>query len=161
MYLDLSNLKEIGSSKSIKKKIDLPCIKYHNQEIGTPYLFDIELNIYNTNDSYILSGDFSGNLILICSRCLDKFEYEIKFKVDEVIDKEDIEDLKKINLSEILIENILLSLPMKHLCSTECKGLCTVCGQDLNENDCDCDTEMVDPRLAKLKEFYKSDDNEE
>ncbi|MFP4015961.1 MAG: YceD family protein [Halanaerobiales bacterium] len=161
MNIDLNNLKEIGSSKSIKKNIDLPDLQYHNQEIETPYLFDLDITIYNTQDLYILSGNLSGNLILVCTRCLEKFEYRITIDIEEELLKEDIVDAKNIDLSKILIENIILSLPMKHLCSEECKGLCTVCGQNLNEEECDCDTEMVDPRLAKLKDFYKSDDNEE
>jgi uncharacterized protein len=43
---------------------------------------------------------------------------------------------------------------MKPLCSEDCKGICPQCGQDLNEGECDCEIETVDPRLAKLKEFY-------
>lgn len=159
MNLDLSNLKETGSSKSIKKQIKLPDFEYHNQKIVVPYLFDIDLNVYNTEDSYIITGLLSGVLILLCSRCLDKFDYKVKLDLDENLLKSSIKDPKKIDLSEIFIKNIILSLPMKYLCLSECKGLCTVCGQNLNISECDCDTRMIDPRLAKLKEFYN--DNEE
>ncbi|MFW5981698.1 MAG: YceD family protein [Halanaerobiaceae bacterium] len=153
--IDLSNLKDVGSFKKIKKQLELPELKYHNQEIKTPYPFDLELNIYNTDDFFVLSGSFSGILILLCSRCLEKFEHNIEINIDEEIEKDEIEDIKEFNIDQILKENILLSLPMKHLCKEDCKGLCSVCGTNLNENDCDCDTEVLDPRLAKLKDFYK------
>ncbi|MFW6305937.1 MAG: YceD family protein [Bacillota bacterium] len=160
MIIDLSNLKEIGSLKKIKKKVDLPDFEYRNQEISTPYLFELEISVYNTNDSYVLAGNLSGKIILICSRCLEKFEYEISIDLNEEILKNELDDTQ-VDLNDIFIENIILSLPMKHLCSEECKGLCTVCGQNLNKKECDCENDLVDPRLEKLKEFYKKDKDEE
>lgn len=161
MNLDLSNLKEIGSSKSIKKKVSLTGFKHYNQDIETPNLFDLELDIYNTEDYYVFSGSLEGILIMICSRCLEKFEYKIELQIDEELLKTEIENPERINLNEIIMENIILSLPMKYLCSKDCKGLCSHCGQNLNLGECDCDTTVIDPRLAKLKDFYKVDDNGE
>ncbi|NLM97275.1 MAG: DUF177 domain-containing protein [Halanaerobiaceae bacterium] len=161
MNLDLSNLKEIGSSISIKKKVSLPAFKNYNQDIETPYLFDLELEIYNTDDYYVLNGSLAGTLIMFCSRCLEKFEYPIDVQIEEELAKKEIENPERINLNEIIMENIILSLPMKYLCSADCRGLCSNCGQNLNTGECDCDNTIIDPRLAKLKEFYKTDDNEE
>jgi uncharacterized protein len=45
----------------------------------------------------------------------------------------------------------LLALPVSVVCRDECKGLCPVCGQDLNEAECSCERKVVDPRLAVLK----------
>lgn len=161
MNLDLSNLKEVGSSKRIKKKVNLPDFKNYNQDINTPYLFDLDLNIYNTEDFYVLSGSLTGILILLCSRCLEKFEYGIELQIEEELLKEEVVSPEKINLIEIIMENIILSLPMKYLCSESCKGLCCNCGQNLNNEKCDCDKTVIDPRLAKLKDFYKVDDDGE
>jgi uncharacterized protein len=62
-------------------------------------------------------------------------------------------DGKSIDLDPIVREQVLLALPVSVLCKDECKGLCTVCGQDLNEKECGCDRTMKDPRLAKLKDI--------
>lgn len=67
-----------------------------------------------------------------------------------------VEDLK-LDLDELVYTEIIISLPMKHLCQENCKGLCTVCGKNLNENTCECETKTVDPRLQALADLLKED----
>ena len=57
---------------------------------------------------------------------------------------------------ETLREGLLLAEPMQALCKPDCRGLCPVCGADLNDGDCGCDRFTVDPRLAALKQFIKN-----
>ena len=47
----------------------------------------------------------------------------------------------------------MLALPMQVVCSEKCKGLCPVCGQDLNKAECGCERKVVDPRLVTLKDI--------
>ncbi len=56
-----------------------------------------------------------------------------------------------VELDAPVTADILLSLPSKHLCREDCKGLCPKCGKNLNEGDCGCDTRETDPRLEVLK----------
>ena len=60
-------------------------------------------------------------------------------------------DGTEVDLAPAVREQILLALPMSALCSEECRGLCQVCGQDLNEKECDCDRHVPDPRWAALR----------
>ncbi len=60
-----------------------------------------------------------------------------------------------IELDEVVISDILLSLPQKFLCSEDCKGLCSKCGKNLNLGDCGCDKREIDPRLAILKQLME------
>lgn len=61
---------------------------------------------------------------------------------------------REIDLAPIVREQLLLALPpMGVLCERECKGLCQVCGHDLNRGDCGCDRHVVDPRWAGLKDI--------
>lgn len=113
MNIDLSNLKEPGSSKSIQERIKIPAFEFQKQEIETPYLFDLDLNIINTSDSFVLTGQLSGVLSLVCNRCLEKFEYELQVEIEEELLKEEVESIERINLIGILQENILLALPIK------------------------------------------------
>lgn len=53
-------------------------------------------------------------------------------------------------------EQLLLALPDYVLCREDCKGLCVVCGADLNAGDCGCDRSVPDPRLAGLKNIKLS-----
>ena len=56
-----------------------------------------------------------------------------------------------IDLTPIICEQIILQIPIKPLCSEECKGLCPHCGINMNVASCSCHLEFVDPRLAVLK----------
>ena len=44
----------------------------------------------------------------------------------------------KLNLDELCREEVILNVPMKHLCSEDCKGICFTCGKNLNEGECSC-----------------------
>jgi uncharacterized protein len=59
----------------------------------------------------------------------------------------------KIDLGEVVREQLYLALPMKPLCREDCKGLCPVCGVNRNRETCTCQQEWVDPRMAALKEW--------
>src|SRR6266498_2228354 len=59
---------------------------------------------------------------------------------------------KVIDLDPIVREQILLALPGYPVCKESCKGLCTVCGANLNERECGCDRHVPDPRWAGLKD---------
>jgi uncharacterized protein len=68
--------------------------------------------------------------------------------------EEDVYTGKVIDLDPFLREQVLLSLPGYPICKDGCKGLCTVCGTNLNERECGCDRKVPDPRwagLAKVK----------
>ena len=56
-----------------------------------------------------------------------------------------------LDLDELVTSDILLELPLKHLCSEECKGLCPKCGANLNRGECGCDRQEIDPRLEALR----------
>lgn len=103
-----------------------------------------------------------------CGRCLNLYEIEDKSILTGKLVEETKEENKdeeensiyyaedKLDLTEDVIDTIILNLPMKPLCSKECKGLCSKCGINLNEEQCDCEIEHVDPRfekLEKLKDF--------
>jgi uncharacterized protein len=62
---------------------------------------------------------------------------------------------KEIELDPLVREQILLALPGYPLCREDCKGLCPVCGQNLNERECGCDRRVPDPRWAGLEKFRK------
>lgn len=62
---------------------------------------------------------------------------------------------EEIDTEEVIREQLILAAPMQQVCGEDCKGLCPHCGKNLNSGPCDCKVEMVDPRLAKLKDLLK------
>ena len=62
----------------------------------------------------------------------------------------------KLDVDELVYTEVVLSLPTKHLCKDTCKGLCDMCGKNLNEGDCDCVKTEIDPRLSALADLLKN-----
>lgn len=58
-----------------------------------------------------------------------------------------------LELDDVVISDILLSLPSKNLCKDDCRGLCQSCGKNLNLGDCGCDIRTIDPRLEILRQL--------
>lgn len=97
-----------------------------------------------------------------CDRCLTVVEkkacYDFSHTLALSTESEDSDDIiivseYLLDLCELVREDILLKLPVKHLCSEDCLGLCSQCGQNLNLGKCSCNTKAVDPRLAVLDEL--------
>ena len=65
----------------------------------------------------------------------------------------------KLDLDELVYSEVIVSLPMKHLCSEECKGICFKCGKNLNEGKCNCPEKEIDPRLAVLADLLKDNND--
>ncbi len=101
-----------------------------------------------------------------CSRCLKDVEQEIKisFVLDVVspeIPLEEADDQTfmegySLNVESLLSNEILMNLPTKVLCRPDCKGICRVCGKDLNLGECGCDTFVPDPRMAAIKDIFNA-----
>jgi len=66
---------------------------------------------------------------------------------------EELFDGKTIDLDPLVREQVLLALPMHAFCREDCEGLCGSCGKNLNEGQCGCARDRVDPRFAQLKNF--------
>jgi len=139
--------------------------------------------LHRVRDGVLVQGQFSVQLTSPCKRCLAEVVTEIPvpftlnlmsrawFEENKARSDEDDErsgragsfsledadqdwfDGKTIDFDPILREQLLLALPMQVLCREECRGLCSVCGQDLNVKSCGCELKANDPRLAKLKDI--------
>ena len=97
-----------------------------------------------------------------CDRCSTDFTREMDMLFEHKLAQTLVDDGNddyietpdfKLELDEVVISDILLSLPQKNLCKTDCKGLCQSCGKNLNEGECTCDKRQIDPRLEILKQF--------
>ncbi|MDZ7548240.1 YceD family protein, partial [Clostridium perfringens] len=74
----------------------------------------------------------------------------------ELQDNEEIifVDSNTLDIAEIVESISISTLPIKRLCTDDCNGLCYQCGKNLNEGSCQCETNDVDLRLAKLQELF-------
>ncbi len=108
-----------------------------------------------------LTADVSLDYVASCDRCLCDVPQSLNRQFSHVLTRslqnEENDELILVedmhfDLDELLREDILLSLPSKVLCKSDCKGLCSMCGADLNNGPCGC-KKPVDPRLAVLQDL--------
>lgn len=111
------------------------------------------------DDLIIMQVNIKVSLELNCSRCLETFIYPIDIDIEERFtnnsrignDEVMFVEGDVIDITEIAQNAIISTLPIKRLCSENCKGLCHVCGINLNKGTCTCSNEDVDLRLIDLK----------
>lgn len=153
------------SKKEIKEQLDLKKFSdsYETYDILEP--IEVSGMLDMAGDIIYLDGTVLGTIRLTCSRCLKAFSYNFQIELHERLtnnpESKDDEVIfinnDKLDLTEIVENNIIMSLPIQRLCSEDCKGICPSCGKDLNFDSCNCQSNEVDPRLAKLKDLFSND----
>ena len=104
-------------------------------------------------DEYLIArGSYTARVRCTCDRCLKEFcrdrsrkDYLCGKEIGELADE-------TIDLTEGVVEDILLGLPLKVLCSEDCKGICPYCGADLNGEECSCEP---GPDISPFSELDK------
>ncbi len=138
---------------------------------GSPVLLELEFE--SAPDGVRVRGAITGSLPAACTRCAVPIQWPLDLRVDEFFCRPDIplitprgprhseipaEDAyllegDTVDLNEMVNDLILLSLPMRMLCREDCRGLCPVCGADLNQGSCGCRRDRMDPRLEILRRW--------
>jgi uncharacterized protein len=131
---------------------------------------DVDCLVTKTSNTVFIKGSFSALVNICCSRCLENtklsigtdFAYTLipakaETREEKELTPEELEiDYYQgdfIDLAPIICEQIILQIPIKVLCSEECKGLCPQCGTNLNTSSCNCHLNIGDSRMAVLKDF--------
>jgi uncharacterized protein len=170
MRLIVSDIPEEG----LEQESDVPVVTGENTE---PDIAHALLRFFRIGKSVQVDGSIQISASMRCSRCVGDFScpLDIAFKEEyipfEELDPEADHELTgselnigfyrndEIDTGELVKEQVLLAVPMKPLCSMECRGICPECGTNLNERACNCRTEKIDPRLAPLKRLMESNND--
>ena len=117
----------------------------------------------------LITAETRLSVIIPCDRCLEdvKREFELNCvkhvdvglsdaELTEELDESNFIDGYHLDVDRLLYNEILVGWPMKILCSESCKGICKVCGKNLNEGDCGCDDFVPDPRMAAIKDIFNA-----
>jgi len=160
---------DLISSKNRKKEVnityELAPLYFDGENIEAVEALNVVGNVISVGDVLTLKASIETKLKMHCSRCLETFIYPIDIDIEERFTnnkelQEDEEiifvDSDSFDIANV-VENVIIStLPIKRLCSDNCKGLCYQCGRNLNEGACHCETNDVDLRLAKLQELFEN-----
>lgn len=138
-------------------------------EFETVKLEDLELknligkvDIGRTPQGLVVQGKFEADTKLECVRCLGEFTYPLNWDFTELyaFNKKSVSESglllpedAHIDLAPLLREYALLEVPINPLHDPECKGLCPVCGQDLNILDCGHRPDNSDSPFAKIRDL--------
>lgn len=116
------------------------------------------------DEGLLVRGEITGEVAVPCNRCAEDAIAKIDSSFSEY---EDIPEESRgrqqdgcivyqmhvpmLNLAEVCWEQFMLAMPVRPLCSDDCKGICPTCGQNLNTGQCGCSQTAGDPRLAALR----------
>ncbi len=125
---------------------------------------EIEIKISKLDESsYLISAKTNLKPSLTCDRCLESFISDYQINLEQVFasqpeeDELEIDEDGQVDLQKPLVDQLISQLPPKKLCQSDCKGLCQICGQNLNESICDCrEEDKGHPELQKLKKLINN-----
>jgi len=167
MFLDV---KELAVRKlRIRKSYAPGSVDYHTGEFKQLGPLDVEATAEVLDGQIRVSGMLDTKIEMVCARCIEPVVEEVHREFDlfyrplanparpneEARLKLDDTEVgffrgEGMFLADVLSEQVLLSLPMKVICRSDCRGLCPSCGANLNHEECRCETHATDPRLAPL-----------
>ena len=151
-----------GNNKDIELNIDDP-VRIADDLVANSIKGQLRLS--RTKEGILAQSKLSIAVERPCARCLETFEHHIPVNVEELYaSPRPIGETEffvgqdaQLNLAPLIRAEVLIALSHREHCSDDCKGLCPVCGVNLNHESCDCETDFIDPRMAKLKELLDSD----
>ncbi len=166
-------LAEISSGETRYEVRDPSWCSISELTLGSP--LEAEFTLQRRDDqTVILTGQVRVDVKFACDRCGDEYLHHLKteyyyiFKQgeDDYLRLQEVECneadchtvyLKEpvINVSEVLKEQVLLTVPERRVCRESCKGMCPKCGVDLNNEICNCSAENPDSPFAVLKQLKK------
>jgi uncharacterized protein len=141
------------------------------QILGLDGSLKVHINISSEGGRYLLHGNLSGAVQVVCARCLEPYHSDLEFdfrlrlapahpnggetEMELLEDDMSVDFItgSEIDLYDIVREQIYLSQPMKSLCGSDCRGLCPICGINLNKDKCDCRRKAGHPGFSTLKNF--------
>lgn len=171
------NISELLSIPSARKDYQVsPKITALNLSHGISYPVsrkeDFVLTVRKEDDELTVSADTELTLIMPCDRCLADVHVTLPVHIDRQLQQKKKAELDSadesenddehgfiegslLDADELIRDELILALPSKVLCKEDCKGLCSICGKNLNEGSCDCETDSRDPRMAAIADLFR------
>jgi len=139
-----------------------------NEDLKVPAPFTIHYEVIRIHENLKVNVDIKGEIHTSCARCLTPMSHRVDLHLQsdympaphEMPEELEAERQsaetgfyrKEIKLGEYIVSELVLSLPMIYICSSDCKGLCAGCGVNLNSAPCKC-TNKGDSRFQALSEI--------
>ena len=146
-------LANAGDTLPVAGHLDEQSYSLGDHDFTLPEGIDYDLMLTNAGEGILATGILRAHVEGICDRCLDPASFDVAGEVDEYylfeepevaayaddddeVDYSLVGDDHTVDLTEALFSALLMETPYVVLCRDDCKGLCPVCGANLNEEDC-------------------------
>lgn len=160
-------LGRLGREGSVPVEARIPADDPVWEESGVAWDGPVEVQLRVSmagSGEVVARGRVAGLLAQECRRCLRPVpgkldeDLTIVFISSETLEQEDEGDVRvfeatggELDLSEAVREEVILAIDPYVVCDPECRGLCPRCGANLNEEECGCTDEELDPRWEALR----------
>jgi uncharacterized protein len=156
-----------------QEKLTIPVETLNRPELDNLSEISCQGRVAAIDDGYLFEARLGYEQKLVCVRCLtpfaDEVEKEVELRVVTQASEATVgelelskEDLTLLNLddeiletTQIILEQLQLNIPMRALCRDDCAGLCPVCGNNRNDQPCQCENQQIDPRWEVLKDWQE------
>jgi uncharacterized protein len=169
MIIDIDKLPRDGLSLS--RNFEFPSLDLVEEEAVFLQPVHTEATLKRVGEEIWVKGRITTVLSFVCGRCLSPYEFPVDSNFDLVCLPEELHELKeelddceidrlfyqsrRIDVREVILEQLNLTFPPKPLCSPDCEGICAVCGKVRRDGDCGCQVRETDARLEPLKSLKK------
>ena len=118
--------------------------------------------VFNKTGIVYLEASAEYELSAVCARCNAPIRKQVSVPLSHCLiahaenDEDDyyiVVENMRLDLDSLAAEDIYLAMPSRFLCKESCKGLCSICGADLNRTTCSC-ADPTDPRWDVLKQLF-------
>ena len=159
---------DIRKSTGLSKRFDFEDV-FELPDLPMDGQIRVELKLTNAGSRILVEGPVSAGIRLECSRCAEPYTEHLETFIEESFVHADSEEARlaprgsidevftyendKVELDELLRQELQAALPMQAVCRVDCKGICSGCGVNLNSGTCGCSSEEMDPRWSALLEL--------
>lgn len=166
-----------GKVKNLSVMYDQESFHYMGNDYPVSDRSDISITLTNIGTGCVLvEGKLELALTIPCDRCLQSVKVPLSVvfthqvlspEREDTASKETSNDASfddeqnfvsgyELDTDALINNEILINMPVKVLCREDCKGICPVCGHNLNEGECGCDRFVPDPRMAAIKDIFNA-----
>ena len=131
----------------------------------------VNLTVKRSSMMFEMNFQIEGVVMVPCDRCLEPVATVFNLNISRItkgnvtdeseVESEDLDEANYIDgytldVDQLVGSEILIGWPTKILCSEDCKGICNVCGQNLNQGTCNCEDTSLDPRMSVIRDVFKN-----
>ena len=173
MFVDLNRLEDGRLDLRFEIEPESPVLAGFESQVHEPLTLEVEVR-QPSGGTYVLSGEISGTVLAPCRRCLEPtvIPLEESFRVvyqepgrdarrsDDPGDDDIVwidRNATRIELDAQVRDRLFLETDRFPLCRPDCRGICPMCGENLNQGSCDCRLETADTRWKALEKLLEEE----